>query len=117
MHTLAQKPKAAQQTTSTKSTIPGRAHFGQSREASSILHLQRTIGNQAVQRWLEANTRRGEGDSITEIARFAHDFSQIPLHSPAAQVTQTNLAATKPWDEYEKVADMREERRFGPISP
>ncbi len=52
MRTFAQKPKATQQTTSAKSTIPGRAHFGQSREVNSILHLQRTIGNQAVQRVL-----------------------------------------------------------------
>ena len=52
MRTFAQNPKAAQQATSAKSTIPGRADFGQSREASSILHLQGTIGNQAVQRWL-----------------------------------------------------------------
>jgi hypothetical protein len=79
MHVLAQSSKAAQQITSTRSTIPGRAHFGQSREATAILHLQRTIGNQAVQRWLEASTRRGEGDSITEIARFGHDFSRIPV--------------------------------------
>lgn len=49
MRTFAQKPNATQQTTSAKSTKPGRAHFGQHREVNSILHLQRTIGNQAVQ--------------------------------------------------------------------
>jgi hypothetical protein len=38
MRTFAQKPKATQQATPTKSTIPGRAHFGQSREVNSILH-------------------------------------------------------------------------------
>jgi len=32
-------------------------------------------------------------------------------------VTQTNLAISKPWDEYEQVADMREERRSSPIFP
>jgi Domain of unknown function (DUF4157) len=38
MHTFAQKPKATQQATPAKSTIPGRAHLGQSREVNSILH-------------------------------------------------------------------------------
>ena len=82
MRTFAQKPKATQQTTSAKSSIPGRAHFGQSREVNSILHLQRTIGNQAVQRLLEANTGDVEGDSTTtKIARFGHDFSRIPVYA------------------------------------
>jgi len=82
MHTFAQKPKATQRTRSVKSTIPGRAHFGQSREMTSILHLPRTIGNQAVQRRLEKNTGDVKGDSsATEIPRFDHDFSQIPFYA------------------------------------
>lgn len=40
MHTFARKPQAAQQTTAAKSAIPGRAHFGQNREANSILNLR-----------------------------------------------------------------------------
>ncbi len=47
MRTFAPKPKAAQQTMAAKPAIPS---LGQSREVSSILHTQRTIGNQAVQR-------------------------------------------------------------------
>jgi hypothetical protein len=62
MRTFAQKPKAAQQTTSAKSTIPGRAHFGQSHEVRSVLHLQRTIGNQAVQRLLQSNAENSTPD-------------------------------------------------------
>jgi hypothetical protein len=84
MRTFAQKPKATQQTKPAKSTILGRAHFGQSSEVSSILHLQRTIGNQAVQRLLEENTKDGEGGlTTTETARFGHDFSRIPVHPRA----------------------------------
>lgn len=53
MRTFVQKPKATQQTTSAKSMKSGRTHFGQSRDVSSILHLQRmqpksmanTLGN------------------------------------------------------------------------
>ena len=50
MRTFAEKPKTAQLARPVRSTTAGRVHLGQSREVSSILHLQRTVGNQAVQR-------------------------------------------------------------------
>lgn len=82
MRTFAQKPKAPQQTTPAKSTKPSRTFVGQSREVTSILYLQRTIGNHAVQRLLDANTMDVKTDSATtEIAHFGHDFSQIPVHA------------------------------------
>jgi len=81
MHTYAQKPKAPQQTTSARSTLPGRTHFGQSREVNSFLHLQRTIGNQAVQRLLQTSTGElGEASSSLASPRFGHDFSRIPVN-------------------------------------
>ena len=54
MHTFAQKLKTTHRTTSAKSTRPNLAHSGQSRQTNPILNLQRTIGNQATQRLLEA---------------------------------------------------------------
>jgi hypothetical protein len=73
MRTFTQKPKATQQTTSAKSTIPSRAHFGQSPEVRSILNLQRTIGNQAVQRTLQNNAEELEvGLARTDLSRFGH---------------------------------------------
>jgi hypothetical protein len=105
MHTFAQKPKTTQQTTSAKSPILRRAHFCQNREVSAVLHLQRTIGNQAVRGLLEANTRDVKGDSTTEIARFGHDFSRISIHSPTAEKIQTKLPINKPGDYYEQEAD------------
>jgi len=54
MHTLAEQPKATQQTTSTKSTIPGRTNVGRSHKVHSMLHLQRAIGNQAVLQMLRS---------------------------------------------------------------
>ena len=106
MRTFAQKPKATQQTTSAKSTIPGRAHFGQSHEVNSILHLQRTIGNQAVQRLLQTNAEELEVGLIAAASsRFGHDFSHIPIHPPAAGATgsiQTKLLINKPGDEHER---------------
>ncbi len=110
MRTFAQKLKATQQTRSAKSTLPGRAQLGQSREVSSILHLQRLIGNQAVQRLLEANTRDVKGDSTTEIARFGHDFSRIPVHAATPMPVQPRVTTGAPWDHYDKAAD----RRAGP---
>ncbi|WP_020590194.1 peptidoglycan-binding domain-containing protein [Desulfobacter curvatus] len=56
IRTFAEKPKASQQTTSAKSTKPSRPFLGQSSEVNSIIHLQRTIGNQAVQRLLQFKT-------------------------------------------------------------
>jgi hypothetical protein len=109
MRAFAQKPKATQQTTPAKSTIPGRACFGQSREreVNSILHLQRTIGNRAVQRLLEANSEdvKRHDSSITEIACFGHDCSRIPTHSPTAGAIQTKLTINQPGDSYEQEAD------------
>jgi Domain of unknown function (DUF4157) len=109
MRTFAQKPKANQQTTSAKSTIPGRAHFGQGRELNSILHLQRTIGNQAVQRLLETTTGDLKKDSTTtEIARLGHDFSRIPripVYSKMPLKIQAKLTVSTPADQYEQEAD------------
>jgi hypothetical protein len=91
MHTFAPKPKATQQTASAKSTIPARSHFWQSPEVKSILHLQPTIGNQAVQRMSEANMEEDNGDSTpTEISRFGHDFSKIAVFPPDRSASDNN---------------------------
>jgi Domain of unknown function (DUF4157) len=106
MRTFVQKPKAAQQTTSAKSMIPGRAHFGQSREVSSILHLQRTIGNQAVQQLLQSNAEElNAGLTGTALPHFGHGFSRIPGGPPTVGAIQTKLAIDTPGDEYEQEAD------------
>ena len=95
MRNFVQKPKATQQTTSAKPTISGRERCGQSHEVNSILHLQRTIGNQAAQRLLEATTGNVKGDSTTaEIARFGHDFSRIPVFARQASESQQALRAS-----------------------
>src|SRR5262249_24241062 len=79
MRTFAQKENATQQT---ESTISGCAHSRQSREVHAMLNLQRTIGNQAVSRLLDEDQGNCKVDStITETARFGHDFSRIPVHA------------------------------------
>ena len=106
MRTFAQKPKATQQATSPKTTVPALSHLGHSHEVNSILHLQRTFGNQAVQRLLQSNAE--ERNTIltgTTSPHFGHDFSRIPIHPPAAGAIQTKLAINTPRDEYEQEAD------------
>jgi hypothetical protein len=106
MRTFAQKPKPPQQATPVKSTVPSRAHFRQSHEVNSILHLQRTIGNQAVQRLLQANAEELKaGLTGTAPPRSWSDFSRIPIYPPAAGAIQTKLAINKPGDLYEQEAD------------
>lgn len=48
MHIFAQKPKATQPSVPAKNTESGQSKSGQNREVNSIVHLQRTIGNQAM---------------------------------------------------------------------
>ena len=106
MRTFAQKPKATQQTKFAKSTRPSRTFSGQSREVDSILHLQRTIGNQAVQRLLQANSEeREDGSSTSTSPRFAHDFSQIPVHAHTRTNIRPKLKVNTPGDSHEQEAD------------
>ena len=57
-----------EQTKSPKSNNAGRLDSGQRRNVYSIAHLQRTIGNQAVQRLLRSGTR-GSPPSGTSAAK------------------------------------------------
>jgi hypothetical protein len=75
MHTF-EKPKTAQQSASVKPAAPVRGHLGQSPEVRSILHLQRTIGNRAVQAKLAINQ---PGDSYEQEAdRVAEQVMRRP---------------------------------------
>ena len=106
MRTFAQKPKDAKQTKSAKSTKPNRALSGQSRAVQSILHLQRTIGNQAVQRLLQSNAEELQaGAASTASTRFSHDFSRISIFSPSPVQVQPKLTINTPGDKYEQEAD------------
>ena len=107
MRIVAEKPKTLQQVAPAKSTLPDRAHVGQSHEVHSILHLQRTIGNQAMQRLLQAYAEEfvAAGSATTASTRVEHDVSRMHVHPPAAGSIQTKLAINKPGDEYEQEAD------------
>jgi len=106
MRTFAEKPKKTQPTASAKASSVSRAHVGQGHDPNSILYLQRTIGNQAVNRLLQANATELEGGRAnTTTPHFGHEFSRIPITPPKAGAIQTKLAINKPGDEYEQEAD------------
>jgi len=123
MRTFAQKPKAVQQDTFAKFTTPGRAHFEQSREVSPVLHLQRTIGNQAVQRLLQTSAGDlGEASSSLASPRFEHDFSRIPVNhnQVLARTALEEPASLRSFDregpEASKLDQQPERRRTSPGS-
>lgn len=106
MRTFTQKPKATQQTASAKSMIPRPTHFEQSRQVYSILPLQRTIGNQAVQRLFQANDEElNAASAATASTRFMHDFSGVPVHSNVRTRIQPMLTVNTITDRYEREAD------------
>ncbi len=106
MRTFAQKPKAPQQATAAKTTMPRRVNIGQSHKVSSILHLQRTIGNQATQRMLQTHSEEPNAGLI-DIAspHFGRNLSRSSVNPPTAGAIQTKHVSNKAGDEYEQEAD------------
>lgn len=106
MHTLAHKRNATQHTEIGESGKPGRALPGQGPDVHSILHLQRTIGNQAAQRLLQPKTEDLEASSASGASTgFAHDFSRMPVLARGHRNIQPKLNVTAQGDKYEQEAD------------
>lgn len=119
MRTIAQKQNQPQKPVSSSLARPNMATPGPAHREHPILHLQRAIGNQAVQRMLQTSTSAEELKAAltgTASSRLGHDFSRIPIHPPTAGAIQTQPAINKQGDEH-KVADTPEEMRSDPISP
>lgn len=76
MRTIGEKLKTTQRIKSAASTARYRPDGGQSRDVRSILHLQRTVGNQAVRRLLQAQHASLEVGRTTKVTRFGHGLSQ-----------------------------------------
>lgn len=118
MRVFAQKQNQPQQKSSATPTRSNRSAPAPRHEAKPLLHLQRTIGNQAVLRLLRASANRLEASSDNEASatpyihsetstttRFAHDFSRIPAHAKAPITIQPKLTVNTPGDIYEQEAD------------
>ena len=103
MRIFAQKSKATQLSRSARFIVSGRAQVGRSREESFLLRLQHTIGNRAVQRLLETNTREVKGDSTAaNLARLRHDASG---HASEVGAIRAKPANNKPEDNAEQEAN------------
>src|SRR5438270_794733 len=106
MRTFTQKQNQPQKQVSLSLARSNVAAHGRDHRANLALQLQRTIGNQAVQRMLQTNAEEFKaGLTGTASPRLGYDFSHVPIHSPAVGVMQTKLAISKPGDTYEHEAD------------
>lgn len=106
MRTFAVKPKAGRQATSPKATAGAWSRLGHSHKVDLIPHLQRTIGNQALQRSLRSNAEeRNTIFTSTPPPYFRHNFSRIPVSPRTSGALQAKLAVNTPRDEYEQEAE------------
>lgn len=106
MRVFAQKLKGNRQVKSVGSTKSSQLLVRQGRNVRPIRHLQRTIGNQAVLRWLQAETGSPDTSSASGTsAGFAYGFSRM-LTSPGARDSiQPKLKVNAPGDRCEQEAD------------
>ena len=79
-------------------------------EVSSVLHLQRTIGNQAMRRLLQANAGGSKiGLTAPISADFGNDFGEIPLNLRPRVPTHETLPINDP-EKYEEEANRTAEQ-------
>lgn len=106
MLTFAEKQEPTQKGKSASLSRSKQPLDRQSREAGNIPQLQRTIGNQGVQRYMQVNSEEC-GDSLLTSATslHGHNFSQIPVHSCRTVNVQPKLMVGTHGDIYEQEAD------------
>lgn len=106
MRTFAQKQDQPREQVSSSFARSNTAILGTNHHANLLLHLQHTIGNQAVQQMRQTHSEELEvGSTSTAASRFAHDFSRIPLHSKSPVGIQAKLTINTLSDIYEEEAD------------
>jgi Domain of unknown function (DUF4157) len=112
MHLLMLKPKAAQQATLATSTMPGRAHLGHGHHGNLILHLQRTVGNQAVQRLLESSTNVRGDLSEQEADQTAERV--LPRPEPVTGTSEQGGVSSRGIESGDRALSSRERSFFEP---
>lgn len=106
MHTFAHTQKSTERARSTSTTKPTQAFPGPSRNVKSFLHLQRTIGNQAVLLLLQPTKENLCASSASNTSTaIGYDFSPNPVHASAHSNIQPKLKVNEPGDQYEREAD------------
>jgi hypothetical protein len=94
MRTFAQKQNQLQNPVSSNLARFHTATPGLHHRTDLILHLQRTIGNQAMQGLLKTQDRTLEVDSTnTASSRFAQDFSRMSIQRAAERAARTKPAS------------------------
>jgi hypothetical protein len=100
MRTFEQQPKETQLPTPAQSRPPERAHGGPHRAWSSMLHLQRTIGNRAVERLAEVHSvgrKVGEDDKpVATVPPPTVEPKPEPEPGPGPQTHEPLDAPPKP---------------------
>jgi hypothetical protein len=93
-----------QKQVSSSFTRSNTAISGPNHQASPLLHLRRSIGNQAAQGMLQGRAEELEAGSTSVAAsHFGHDFSRIPVHGNAPPNTQLR-PMEKSLGDYEGIA-------------
>lgn len=103
MNTFGQKQCQSQQWASWNVAKPPSAKPRINDMPHPIRQLQRTIGNQVVQRLLRTSAEVGSTGTAT--ARPANDFSRSLVHPPAARAIQMKHASNKPAGEHNHQAN------------
>lgn len=105
MFKLVLNQSAAKKDLSSHPSRPRLTHANRGLTTSGILMLQRTIGNQGVQRILQNQERNADASSLVrKPLGFGHDFSRIPMQ-PRPNSASENLTINEPGDKYEQEAD------------
>ena len=105
MHASAQRPKTAHQAMSLRRRYPVRFRFGKA-VWKLRPQLQRTIGNQAALRLLEARTANVSEDSTaSDAASLGHDLDRVPALPDAPVKARTTARLNTPGDVSEQEAD------------
>jgi hypothetical protein len=106
MRTFAQKQSQPQEQVSSGVVRSNKLTSAPNHHVPPVPHLQRTIGSQPAPGTRQTPAAELGADSTSAPASyFAHDFSRIPLHAPAAGAIQTKLTINQPGDIYEQEAD------------
>ncbi len=80
MRTFEPKQKSGHQASSANSGASVSWIAAKDPALSSISHVQRRLGNHAMQRLLQGNSGVPEVDAASATDRFGHDFSRIPVN-------------------------------------
>src|SRR5262245_40925010 len=106
MRTFAQQQNQPQTRLSSSLARAHTALLMPNRNAYPLLHLQGTMGNQAVQRLLQTTLEDREASPSThDGTRFAYDFSQVPIFPKSMPSNHATLTVSSPGDTEEREAD------------